>query len=83
MECHQEVSNQLGRDFVAFMALDAHDPAQQTLAATAFNLNARNFVAQDRTKEATRPAAGPAPPAKTPLDDDPAVQALARMLQNQ
>jgi hypothetical protein len=83
MECHQQVSNQLGRDFVAFMALDAHDPAQQTLAATAFNLNARNFVAQDRTKEATRPVAGPAPLAKTPLDDDPAVQALARMLQNQ
>lgn len=81
MECHQEVSNRLGRDFVAFMALDAHDPAQQTLAATAFGLNPRNVAPQDRAKRPARPLATPAP-ARTALDDDPAVKALARMLQN-
>jgi hypothetical protein len=33
MECHQQISNSLGRDFVAFMALDASEPSQQTIAA--------------------------------------------------
>jgi hypothetical protein len=38
-------------------------------------------VTQERAKQAPRPLAAPAP-AKTTLDDDPAVKALARMLQN-
>jgi hypothetical protein len=76
MECHQEISNALGRDFVAFMAFDASEPSQQTIAAAAsrrgsvlmMNKNASSF-------ESVRN------PVQSALDDDPAVKALARVLE--
>ncbi|WLB67140.1 hypothetical protein QIH96_18930 [Bradyrhizobium japonicum] len=83
MECHQAVSNQLGRDFVAFMALDAHDPAQQMLASAAFRRIAAPLSAGASAKTASRKTNQAASPARTALDNDPMVQALARVLQRQ
>jgi hypothetical protein len=75
MECHQEVSNKLGRDFVAFMAMDATDPPHKAIAAIA----ERARVAGTSNK-VTVGRLSSSPVRKTALDTDPAIQALARML---
>lgn len=84
MECHQEISNKFGRDFVAFMAFDASDPPQLMIAAAASRLNVpgANSVVISNRRNAARPTSRILPyRSRSPLDDDPAVRALARMLQ--
>jgi hypothetical protein len=73
MACHDFVSNQKGMDFVAFMALDATDPAQATIARSV--VPAGRTIGIEPASRARRIA-----PLRTPLDDDPSVAALAKML---
>ena len=88
MECHQSVSNENGRDFVAFMGFDASDPAQQLIAMAATRLNipglANSLGPNARMNtDAPGPATQNLSPARSALDDDPAVKNLIRMLQRQ
>ncbi|MDA9433495.1 hypothetical protein [Bradyrhizobium sp. CCBAU 51627] len=78
IECHQEVSNSLGRDFVAFMGFDATDPVQQAIAATAFRASSIRAANATRNSPSLESVRGPS---RTALDDDPSVQALVRVLQ--
>lgn len=87
MECHQSVSNKFGRDFVAFMAFDASDPAQQLIAMATTRLNIPAFEGLRPEAKAARANADrfakrlESSPMKSALDDDPAVKELVRMLQ--
>jgi hypothetical protein len=78
MECHQQISNSLGRDFVAFMALDASEPSQQTIAAAVSRRSSVLMMNKNASSlESVRN------PVRSALDDDPAVKALAGVLQGQ
>jgi hypothetical protein len=88
MECHQSVSNAHGRDFVAFMGFDASDPVQQLIAMAATRMNipglANSLGPSSRMNvDAGGPATQNLSPARSALDDDPAVSDLVRMLQRQ
>jgi hypothetical protein len=82
MECHQSVSNALGRDFVAFMAIDASEPVHQTVAAAAaLGAPFPQLTAAANTKAAKKKAAQfSAAIKKTPLDEDPVIKALVKQL---
>ena len=82
MECHQEVANKFGRDFVAFMSFDASSPPLIAIATAAADavVAARTAPALARARHGASSVVKPAKPKRTPLDDDPVVKALARML---
>ena len=88
MECHQSVSNENGRDFVAFMGFDASDPAQQLIAMTATRMNIPGLATSAgpgtrMNADAPGSVTQNLGPARSALDDDPAVKNLVRMLQRQ
>jgi hypothetical protein len=80
MECHQEISNKNGMDFVAFMVFDASEPAQQTIAAAASRSSNSVLMANRKNASSLESMRSPI---RSALDDDPAVKALVRMLQDQ
>jgi hypothetical protein len=74
MECHQEVANAQGTDFVAFMLLDVIEPTQRAIASAVVPRLVPSISA------AKKGAARARAPARTALDDEPAIKALVKML---
>ncbi len=64
----------VGADFVAFMLLDATEPTQRAIASAVVPRLAPSILA------AKKGAARAARPARTALDDEPAIKALVKML---
>lgn len=83
MECHQEVANSTGKDFVAFMSFDAVEPAHNAIAAVASSgqINTSPLGKMVPMTASKKSKAVATKDRKTALDDDPAVRALVRMLQ--